>query len=411
MKIVVVLGNYYPNYSAVGICAKNIVDVLIKRGHEVWVLCGKSSSNAQDLTLDGAKVRYYTTAERERRRRRQGWGSYLLRAYYFCKILFSHFSLKKELIEAIEEGLNDIANKELEGKAPDVVVDMVFPFESVIGTLSWINKTKKATEVIPVMFDNFVENPNLHRTYINYRIKRNRHIRLMRDAISCSSRVLVMHNQKDFYVRYNLNDSKKIVFVEHPLLVPPIILGGPVSFNKEQVLLLYSGALLKNYVVGNDLCQMISELIQQDSRIKAEFCVMGNDTQGVVELGKRYPDNVKNNGKVPMDVTFEKMAYADVLLCVAEKKGIQISSKIFTYMSYGKPIILIYYCDGDVNKAILQKYPLFMPVRASELYEEIPSILSFIINNWKSRLPFSKVASIYPEALPESICDYILKEK
>ena len=66
MKIIVVLGSYFPTYSAVGICAKNIVDELVSRGHDVWVLCNKTSKADVSLEIDGAKVRYYSTKEIER---------------------------------------------------------------------------------------------------------------------------------------------------------------------------------------------------------------------------------------------------------------------------------------------------------------------------------------------------------
>lgn len=411
MKIIVVTGSYYPNYSAVGVCAKNIVDVLVKKGHDVWVLCNKTTIVDSPLTLDGAKIRYYTTREIEKRLVWKGWRLTLLRVFYFCKIVLSQYSLKNETITAIEKGLNEIVLNELNGKSPDTLVGMVFPFESVIGSLTWIRKTGSPSNVIPIIFDNFVDNPNIHRLSINRKIKYKRHLRLMRDTIAQCLRVIVMHNQKEFYIRNNLFDTTKVFFAEHPLLIPPKFISNERINNSEYLTMLYSGALLKNYVVGKDLCQMVSEIIKNNPHVHAEFCVMGNDTQCVAELESHYPDNIKNNGRVPIDVALTKIEQADILLCVAEKKGKQISSKIFTYMSYGKPIILIYYSDNDVNNVILQKYPLYMSVKASEIHKKLPHIILFIQKNRKSTLSFDEVASIYPEALPETVSNILLEAK
>lgn len=54
----------------------------------------------------------------------------------------------------------------------------------------------------------------------------------------------------------------------------------------------------------------------------------------------------------------------DVLLSIAEVDGSQMSSKIFSYMATGKPIVHIYYANNDVNMRYLQDYPLALCVKA-----------------------------------------------
>lgn len=405
MRVIVVLGSYYPNYSAVGFCAKKIVDIFVKKGYDVWVLCNKTSVLDCSITIDGARVRYYSTSFIEKRLVLNGWHLTLLRACYFIKVLCSHYSVDKEVLYAIEDGLNEIVVNEMEGRVPDTIVPIVFPFESVLGSINWVMSSGSSSRIIPVVFDNFVDNPNLHRLHINRVVKYKRHLQLFRESIGKCDRVLVMHNQKNFFLNNNFNNN--YFFVEHPLLVKPVI-SNNANNNHDGVRMLYSGALLKKYVVGKDLCELVSKVVDLEPSIKAEFCVMGNDTKCVDKLAKRYPNNIINNGKVPMQVALTKIAEADILLCVAEKKGMQISSKIFTYMSYGKPIVLLYYRDDDINTAILSKYPLFFPVKASEVYQSIPGLIRFVTDKGKKRLSFENVMSLYPEALPETLCDLII---
>lgn len=48
---------------------------------------------------------------------------------------------------------------------------------------------------------------------------------------------------------------------------------------------------------------------------------------------------------------------ADALISIAECEGKQISSKIYEYMSLGKPVMHLYTCDNDVNLKYLVNYP------------------------------------------------------
>lgn len=408
MNIVVITGSYYPNYSAVGVCAKNIVDELIHRGHQVWVICNVTSLKDANLEFEGAGVRYYQTKEIVLRLKSKGAYRQIVRLYYFLKTLFLPKSIKRDTISAMEKCLDGVVADELGGNCPDLILGMVFPIESILASIEWKKRSRGQSKLIPVIFDNFVENPSLHRLAINRKLKRRRHLKLMIDTFDECDCILVMHNQKKYYYDNGLLRPNKTIFVEHPLLVPP----SPIVLDHEEysdsINLLYSGSFLRNYVVSEHLCELVKALVDADSSIKAEFCVMGNDIDNVVRLSKEYPNSVKNYGKVPMSIAVEKMNSADVFLCVAEKKGRQMSSKIFTYMSFGKPIVLVYYCDTDINKNVLERYPLLFAIRADSIKNCIPELLSFLKEKGKKKLSFSEVSNLYKDALPATLCDYLL---
>ena len=408
MNIVVITGSYYPNYSAVGVCAKNIVDELIHRGHRVWVLCNITTLGDKDLFFEGAKVRYYKTPEIEIRLKAKGIFRHVVRTFYFLKTLFSSVSIKKDTIEAIIEKFNWVIANDLDGNSPDLIIGMVYPIESIVVASELKRKFGCQSKVIPVIFDNFVESSSLHRLALNRNLKRKRHLKLMSDVFNECERILVMHNQEQYYHDSGLYRPNKTFFVEHPLLVRPNNLKIRRSEDTECVSLLYSGAFLKNYVVSAHLCEMIKYLVENDNKIKAEFCVMGNDVENVARLSREYPNAVINFGKVPMSEVLEKMESSDVYLCVAEKKGLQMSSKIFTYMSFGKPIVLVYYSESDINKKVLWRYPLLYAVRADSIKDSIPELLSFLKENGKKKLPFSEVSRLYKDAMPATLCDYLL---
>jgi len=53
---------------------------------------------------------------------------------------------------------------------------------------------------------------------------------------------------------------------------------------------------------------------------------------------------------------------SDNLIAVGNNDCNQVPSKIFEYMSFGKPIVY-FYSDDDVNVKILKKYPIALCLR------------------------------------------------
>lgn len=93
-----------------------------------------------------------------------------------------------------------------------------------------------------------------------------------------------------------------------------------------------------------------------------DFYSAGNGT----EVVEKAADNISLKGwvdKIRLNEAYEK---ADAFISIAEKNGKQMSSKIFEYMSYGKPIIHIYYVDDDVNLKYLQQYSKVLCIKASD---------------------------------------------
>lgn len=56
MKILFILGMYYPRYSANGLCCKNIVDECVANGWKVSCVVNAFNGNETPYELDGAKI-------------------------------------------------------------------------------------------------------------------------------------------------------------------------------------------------------------------------------------------------------------------------------------------------------------------------------------------------------------------
>lgn len=85
-----------------------------------------------------------------------------------------------------------------------------------------------------------------------------------------------------------------------------------------------------------------------------------------IDVERAHLNNVKLSGWVSQPMLIDIYKSADCFISIAERKGKQISSKIFEYMSYGKPIIHIYFSDEDRNVQYLKSYPNAFCLKVNE---------------------------------------------
>lgn len=80
-------------------------------------------------------------------------------------------------------------------------------------------------------------------------------------------------------------------------------------------------------------------------------------------------------------------------------------------MTYGKPIIHIYYSDNDVNLTYLNRYPLSLCIKAEDSkIEENSKLLIEWCEQHKNRvIVFDYVKDIFCEMTPEYIVNIIRK--
>jgi hypothetical protein len=235
------------------------------------------------------------------------------------------------------------------------------------------------------------------------------HIKLVGDTFNRIDKILALHTLKPHFNEHYQELINKIEYVEHPLLIKSKY--SNKNIYSEYSKLVYAGSLNKNYIEPFALINMLELLIQKSVKIKVNFYIMGNMDKVIQKFSSLYPDNIFYNGYVPFECVEEEIAKTDIMLCISENAGIQMSSKIFRYMSTGKPIILLYYTDNDINKKILERYPLYIGIRNDRIYDknEIGAIIKFMNDNKNKSIDFEKVAESIPEALPEYTSNIILE--
>ena len=398
--IVFLTGSYYPNYSAVGYCAYQVQKCLIDEFAVSVVSVRDSLGQPLEEAYEGSRIqRIETPYTKWRNILKSGsgpfarWGFSMLRVWGAVRRLMAPETVDRALVRAYFERLVSMDPK------PDVIVPVVFPIETIIAALAY-HKLHAEVRVFPYLFDNFVENGAIHVLNIARRLKRNRHLQLERKMLEEADAVLSMHPLRQ---HYELNFDKalldKITFLEHPLLVPlPEMARRP----KDSIArLCFTGSLVRNVAEADYLLELL-RAIRIETKVEADFYVMGNaaDRVKTETIGNRI--SIVNHGRVPKSQANAAVQNADILLNIGETQGKQVSSKIFEYMSCGKPIVHLAYVKDDVVSKILAKYPLALCLEQdrSRFDENQSRLGEFIEENRFHMLSFDEVRAIYPEAMP-----------
>ncbi len=412
MHIVFIVGSYYPNYSAVGKCAGNIADALSKN-HKITVICSKNHLNQNEEEIyNSQRIIRIMTKEKETRfnleenihhaigfKRRVNEARYKL--YKLSRVLkttISKTSIRIELVQSYLEALNNII------EPTDAIIPVSMPFESIVAAVQYKTTYNKKVKVIPYLFDQFVDNENLHRFRFNKNLKRTSHIELENKLFQKTEAVLAMHSLSTHF-KNDLLKLSNVYYLEHPLLIKQK--SSSIKACDEKIKVSYIGSLLKGYVTPDYLLELYIKTNMENTVLN--FYIIGNCTEVVNYYSRQFPNNIINHGSVDKETANKKMSYSDILISIAEKQGIQMSSKIFDYISYGKPIIHFYTVEEDVNLKILKKYPNVLCLKQDEelLNENVRAFDDFCDNNYDRIIPYEEVAKIFNDATPEYTVDII----
>jgi hypothetical protein len=106
---------------------------------------------------------------------------------------------------------------------------------------------------------------------------------------------------------------------------------------------------------------------------------------------------IENKGSVSRETALSAQTSATALMSIGVIDSCFISSKIFEYMSTGKPVIHFYCRDDDPNLPYLKKYPAALLVDSRDAVNENAAMITAFLTNPPATVPFSQLEKLYPE--------------
>lgn len=404
MHIAILVGNYFPNYSAVGNCAKNFSEALEQAGHSVTVVSQRTLLNEAEHI---EKPQHIYRIDSFILRCIIGGGNFrnlFGRTFRYMQSILQRKNVKWDIVRAYVKMLVKINQT----KAIDAIVPFCFPFEGVLAATEFKQLVCPTAKVVPYLFDRFAASDALHRTNWNRRLKMSAHIALERKAFSQCDKVLTMHSWLN-HIRASYPELRqKFIQVEHPLLIP-IASSQSVDYDDSKLNIVYAGCLLK--VIRSPLSSFnsLSNAIKDRPDICVHIYARGNCEDDILRFQRQCPDQVVYHGSVDIETAHAAMKEADILLSVGNSNITQMSSKNFEYVATGSPVIH-FYCDekDPVNDLLNKVGNCLMLSQHSTPEENGKSIVDFLASR-PPRHTFEEVKEIIPEALPETTVEILVR--
>lgn len=178
-------------------------------------------------------------------------------------------------------------------------------------------------------------------------------------------------------------------------------------FHNDGINIVFSGLLSGSQRDPRPIIRLLNKTAYA-GKINLLFFSMGaNDV--LAEAQKSFKGNIVVHDYIPLSELHTLYLHADYFLNVSHVNPNMVPSKIFEYMSYGKPIISTFPSDGDAAQKYVSRYPegLCIDVRSEEK-DNVSALEAFLACD-HNLVPFDIVKEIFKDNTPERFLEVIDK--
>ncbi len=214
------------------------------------------------------------------------------------------------------------------------------------------------------------------------------------------------HHQFEKYDPYR----NKMVFLDTPLFLPRQLILKKKLFDPGKKHLVYMGTLFKSFRNPDYMYRLFVKVNEKDD-YNLHFYTRGDCESSVINYQKKTNGSVVRHGFVEHSEVDNIYANAHYLINLGVSNSTNISSKIFDYMSIGKPIIHFYYYDNDVNLRYFQKYKLALLIKMDEelFAENALRLGQFLKSAFQKTVDSKTLLNTFNKNLPEYTAGHFKK--
>ena len=395
MKLLFICLDQYPRYGACTALLKNIFGRggLVSRAEEIHVVCARSQKDdPEDEICDGVYVhRVLHLAGLSRKHLRSVCAGNRM-TYY--RLLISKV-ISKVCSRWFPFLWNDCrADKRLIKKVSLIVnnysIDTIVPVAGFFTTVSAAIKLKKrnrAIKLIPYLVDPCSSNQTV--SHLIQRIRR----RFEKKFFTVSDRIIVTPiMEKEYAGRFPAIIMRKITALEFPNVTD--LTAWNDKTERTDVRMMYSGSI---YAGRNPryLFELLSQ-VKSDLPIVVEF-IGKNEAISVPQTV-----SVQFDGYMSVENAREILKNADFLVILGNQMTNQVPSKLFEYISYGKPIVNICRNPDCPTLQYLSKYPFAISIVEGKesIDKQAEALSSFITTTSGQRINWEQISSLFFECTP-----------
>lgn len=413
-KILILMGAYYPNPLANGICVHNIAKTLSSSGIEVHIICFRKDGEKREEKFDDIYVhrirmrlffllRFWGEKNRTNSLGKSALKIALLSNKFKKIIYFPLFPMVSItfIYRYIHEAI--ILHKKNDF---DLVLKVCKPFEATVAGSIF---KKKFPKVVNVLYDLDTLTNSEYPQILPEFLYRNQ-LRMWEKFIYRQSDLILNLNcHKRHFQNGNYNEfANKMDYVDIPLLKTCLSNVNDTGINNDEITFLYAGTLNKKMRNPEFMCRILYE-ISKIINIKLNIYSRG-ECDDIIALYQKSSDNkIQRHDYVDKSKIDEIIGSSDILINIANKDSEMIPSKIFEYFSTGKKIIHFYSDDKDTCIPYFKKYLNSLLINYRDKDEiNIKKILQFIKCS-KKEITDSDLKNLFCQNTPEYTANKILK--
>lgn len=283
----------------------------------------------------------------------------------------------------------------------DAIIGMALPFDTVRAGIGIDNFILYELDAL----SNNPQNSGFVKGLLKGRVNR-----LELEIFEAASLIIHMECNRSYFNKPKYEKYKdKSVFADIPNLLP--FPQEDVPKGNDKIICAYFGTLLKDIRNPSYLLQLL-EAIKKDTDITCEFYSRGNCEDMLEEAEKRDSSLIKPKGYVTQEFVKEGQNRADILLSIGNKltgEDRSLPSKIFEYISVGKPIIHIYGGANDSAISYLERYGLACIINPlDEFQSNVKKLTEFISSSYGKRKNFEDIKDLFYHNSPDYTVDIII---
>lgn len=361
-KFVFLTGYYLPKPGATGMCIHQLAKEAVKRGHDVTTVCYDDGDGQK--VIDGVKVvkikapsflqENMTASSLDKKINHiKSIGSKLI---HIRKYPLRSTALVNRYCQSVKNIQDDI-------KENVTIVASVNPLEAVIAADRIKQKNPFAVKTFYYCADTLSnERGDSGILSAEYRTKCG--INWERKLFKSFDKVLIMECHKEHYFSSVFKDlSEKMELVNFPLFTRMETV--PVAPTEDGITMVYAGTLYKELRNPSFLCDQLVKLSKIEP-IHAIFMGSGDCDEILMNASAKSEGAIQYLGMQPHEKAMEYINSAHILLSIGNAESPMAPSKIYEYMSTGKPIIHTYTYEKDPCLEPLRRYGNALILRVGE---------------------------------------------
>lgn len=415
--VVFITGSYGKYMSPGGNIASGIVDQLKKR-YQVTLITHKEHFDDGDTLAyestehyfiddNGSCVHNYCVAQKRKcgKCMRVVYDAVLAakRGCYALSMFLRRYGYSEKLKRRTVKLLEQINRK----KPIDVLIAVSEPHDAVFAALEY-KKAHSKCRFFAYQLDRFSNGMSLYKWKIGKKRAIERNVRKELELLSIADRLFVLPPIKKHYDQVIFDGYKdKIEMTEHPL-----VRAKAVGRNDCNGTIMYAGsfdASLRNPSYWLEMANTAAE--RQMEFPKTVLYSFGN-CEGMIEryLSDHKVD-VAQKGRVSYGEVQTEYGKCGYVLIIGNRSSEEVPSKVFDCISYGKPIIFLFYGEDDPVLPYLEEYPLSVCVRMEdgELARNTEKVADFCKANRGKSLDIGTILRSFEKCTPEYVSDQFIR--